>query len=303
MNHIELKVGLRGRFKIEAVRPDGTRRLLAPWQDNLITDSGMDSVGSGRLNIQKCHVGSGSTPPTFADTALQTEVAVTTTGISTTTSASSSSPYYTATTLTFRFATGVAAGNLSELGMGDTSGPLFSRALIKDSFGSPTTITVLSDEQLDVSYEFRRYQTDTDWTGTVVISAVSYAVIVRAAYITAVSAFVVNSFFEAWTFTPSNLDMFSAATDIGSITTGPASSGFSGQVRFNHSIAYTPGTYYRDTVYFADLGDGNMPYGANFMLASQGVAQWQVKFTPDIPKDGTKTLTLTFRLAWARYTP
>ncbi len=35
------------------------------------------------------------------------------------------------------------------------SGALFSRALIVDAEGDPTTIAKLADEQLDVEYEFR----------------------------------------------------------------------------------------------------------------------------------------------------
>lgn len=304
MNGIQLKVGICGRFKIEAVRPDGTKRLLAPWQDNLLTDSGMDSIGSGALSILECHVGSGSAVPTFADTALQTEVGVTSAIVGGSTTATSSSPYYTAEVRTFRFPTGVAAGNLSEFGMGATSGPLISRALIKDSFGNPTTITVLSSEQLDVTYEFRRYQTEADWTGSVTIGGVPYAVIVRPAFINTVGTGVVNGVGQTWVFNPGGLQMLGDVTGLGIITDGPnPASGSSGSIPAISSAPYVSGTYHRDTTYFADIADGNMPYGANWMLASLGVAKWQVGFVPNIPKDGTKTLLLVFRFSWARHTP
>ena len=69
------------------------------------------------------------------------------------------SPYYRWAKVTWRFGQGVAAGNISEVGLGWGNSNLWNRALIKDANGNPTTITVLSDEYLDVVSEIRDYPT------------------------------------------------------------------------------------------------------------------------------------------------
>ena len=87
-------------------------------------------------------------------------------------SINSTSPYYISHIVEYHFAIGAAAGNLSELGVGWASSgtTLFSRALILDSGGTPTTITVLSDEYLYVTYEHRFYPSETDATGSIVFT-------------------------------------------------------------------------------------------------------------------------------------
>src|SRR5690606_4774599 len=60
-------------------------------------------------------------------------------------------------TVSHQFGQGQAAGNLSEIGIQhtSTSGPLWSRALILDGQGNPTTITVLPDDFLTCYYTLR----------------------------------------------------------------------------------------------------------------------------------------------------
>src|SRR5690606_8917143 len=100
--------------------------------------------------------------------ALGSRIASSNTVPSNTAGTTSAAPYYTWMRKTFRFAAGVATGNLSEVGISWlTTGALFSRALILDSGGLPTTITVLADEVVDVTYEFRIMAKTDDETGSV----------------------------------------------------------------------------------------------------------------------------------------
>jgi hypothetical protein len=73
----------------------------------------------------------------------------------------------------WQYGTGVASGNLTEVGVypGNPgggavapyyAGHLFSRALILDTNGNPTAITVLSDEILTVTWQLRFYLDLTD---------------------------------------------------------------------------------------------------------------------------------------------
>ena len=53
------------------------------------------------------------------------------------------------------------------------------RALILDGGGSPTTLTILSDETLDVTYTIRVYPPTTDVTGSITLDGVSYGYTIR----------------------------------------------------------------------------------------------------------------------------
>lgn len=69
---------------------------------------------------------------------------------------------------TFTFGLGQIAGNISELGVQFlSSGSLHSRALVEDSQGQPTTITVTSDEQLIITYTIRAEASTDDVVQTV----------------------------------------------------------------------------------------------------------------------------------------
>ncbi len=97
----------------------------------------MGSVGD---YMSTCMVGSGNAAPAETDTALQARAS--TSNINVQSNNSNVSPRYGWRRRTFRFAAGAAAGNLSEVGVGWTTTAVFSRALILDGSGNPTTITV-----------------------------------------------------------------------------------------------------------------------------------------------------------------
>jgi hypothetical protein len=156
---VKLKMGLAGRFKLTMTNvTDGSVRETE-WFDNIVTDSGLNGIGTTNM-VARCYVGTGSTTPADTDTALTSFLAANSSGGTPVSAASVSSPYYSKNTMVYRFAAGVAAGNISEIGIapsGTVPQPLFSHALVLDGGGSPTTVTVLSDEILDVTYEIRAY--------------------------------------------------------------------------------------------------------------------------------------------------
>lgn len=125
---------------------------------NLVLDSGLNRLSAGSAIGVVC-VGSGNSTPNKSQTQLDSFVASTTTeqGGVTSIQQAVTEPYYYGARRSYRFAEGVAAGNLSEVGIGWGQQNLFNRALIKDVNGNPVTITVLSDEYLDVIVELRVY--------------------------------------------------------------------------------------------------------------------------------------------------
>ncbi|MEG2263009.1 MAG: hypothetical protein RSC68_01400 [Acinetobacter sp.] len=129
-----------------------------PMFHNLVLDAGLDRLSVGSAIDRVC-VGSGNSAPIISQTKLDAFVASTTTtqGYEVGIRQVTTEPYYYGGRIIYRFGEGVAAGNLSELGLGWANTNLFNRALIKDANGNPTTITVLADEFLDVVVEIRVY--------------------------------------------------------------------------------------------------------------------------------------------------
>lgn len=284
-----------GWFKIEATRPDGTRRVLADWFPNLILNGGLDRMGANADYLNWCQVGSGSTAPVATQTALVNRIAGTNTHQNNANGAQASAPYYGWLRRTYRFAQGVAAGNLSEVGVGwATSGSLFSRALILDGGGSPTTITVLSDEVLDVTYELRRYPGTVDLTGTVVLDGVTHNWVSRASGVT-----IAAQWGGADVMALDNASAYNG--DIGAVTAS-APSGTTGLLTAT-PLAYSSGSYTRATTVSAGLNDGNLSGGIRSILLQRnagGVGRYQIQFDPAIPKGNTKVLSLTIQHSWAR---
>jgi hypothetical protein len=302
---IDLPLKLRGRYKLEAVDVfTGRRRLLADWFDNLITDNGLDLLGTTGNFQTYCLVGSGNTAPANSNTALVTFVASTSSTTNSLNTNSGSSPYFGTMTRTWRFAIGTATGNLSEIGIGpnSTNTGLFSRALILDGGGSPTTITVLSTEALDATYQLQVYAPLTDVTGNVTINAVSYAYVMRAANANSSGSWGGPNAANGDRMGLNGLTVYNGS--IGSITSQPGgSSGNNGGIAVQ---SYTPGSLFIDSIVSFGLSDGNVSGGISAALLTYGrnfssLGSFQVSFTPALPKDGSHTMTLTFRQSWARH--
>lgn len=303
MNHtIHLPTTLRGRYKMEAVDMFGNRRLLADWFDNLITNTGLDAlVNSNPFSF--CCVGSGNTAPANTNTALVSLIASTSNVTVNTNSNSGSSPYFGTMTKVYRFAIGTATGNLSEVGVGNTATTLSSRALILDGVGNPTTITVLSTEALDVTYQVLFYAPLTDVTGTIVINSISYAYVMRAALASSGSWSGMAAF---------NSDRMGLSTvglyngSIGTITGQPTGSNTSVNTGNMTYPAYVSGNFFQDTIVSWGLTEGNLAGGASAALLTYGrnvgsMGLFQMSFTPALPKDASHTMTLTFRQSWNRH--
>lgn len=294
-----IKNGLAGRYKILVRKEDGSVKQETAWFDNLITDAGINRMGHGGVGTQ-AYVGSSSTPANVVDVALQSLVASTSSVINDVAGNTNVSPYYGWARRTFRFATGVATGNLSEVGVGWGAG-LFSRAIIVDLAGNPTTITVLSDESLDVIYELRLYPPLADNTFTCDISGVTYTCVRRASRVTSESWAPIN-IFGAGILGLYYITAFNGV--IGSITTAPNGSTYSkNSAGFG---VYTDYTYNITIPLEFGLTEGNVSGGISALeLTQSGGSQtggsFQISFSPAIPKDATKTLNLTFQISWARH--
>lgn len=307
-----MEMGLAGRFKIEAVNEEtGERRVLADWFPNLILDQGLNRIGTNAgdpsANYPKflttVYVGSGSTAPAVTDTSLQTFVAASTTIQSSSDTFTSGPPAYSSAFVTYRFATGVAAGNLSEVGVGwgGLSG-LFSRSLIKDGSGNPTTITVLSTEALDITYEFRVYPPG-DATGSITISGTSYSYTIRPQQISSPNYWTAAMWSVYGPLPGQALGTYDWAYDgaIGSATSAPSGNRYSSSMIFPSKAAYSNNSYKLGCTIVYNLNDANFGSGIQSVsVPFYSSCTWQVGFSPSIPKTNTKVLTLSFEVSWAR---
>ena len=160
--NLNIHTGLGARFKLQ-VRKASTGKITkeSAWSDNIVLDSGLARMSVGKW-IDRCCVGTGNSIPVATQVALDNFLASTTTSASKEVSLqTAATPYYTKITQKWSFGIGVAAGNISEIGLGWGDSNLWDRALVKDTNGSPTTVTVLSDEYLDVFSELRFYPQST----------------------------------------------------------------------------------------------------------------------------------------------
>lgn len=296
-----LLIALSGRFTMFAHSSRGTR-LVAAF-DNLILNAGLNQIGTAGAD-SFCQVGTGSTAPAVTDTALVSLVA----GTSTVQSAFPTNgtyvagpPAYVEASKTWRFAAGAAAGNLAEVGIGwASSGSLFSRALILDGGGAPTTITILSDEVLDVTYTSRVYL-PADVTGTVTIAGVNYDYTLRPIGVAA-NWNPGNLIAGAVADAPGNMSTWSGT--LGSLTANLPNGTQAGSATTTTLASYSNGSYARAATWRCGLNDGNL--GGGFKTAylaganPNGFGARQIEFSTNIPKDNTKVFNITSTLSWSR---
>ncbi len=309
---IQINARLMGEYCVEIKRGDGTTESTG-WFKNLILNQGLDRLGepdSSISSIVYAQVGSGTATPLVTDTQLQTYVASSAAESEASSYTNSGSPdYYGQLTWQFTFAQGSVVATIGEVGVGwgNTAGSnLFSRALILDNIGNPTTISVTAIDELTVYYRLRVYPPLTDVTGTLNISSVNYNYTIRANNVTQFnnsiytygSAEYFNKVNNAVTYEPGVT--MSAITDNG--LTGSTTP--SANINNRTMGTYSPGQYYLDNTMTWSIGSANGTGGFQGIVFYWGLSyqpfSFKMVFDNPIPKDNTKVFTLTMRFSWAR---
>jgi hypothetical protein len=288
-----------GLFKLEVQDASGNLRTVANWTPNLITDAGLDRFGTvgpfGPSN--RCLVGSGNSTPSVSDTSLQTQVGFSTTAQNATSGAPTSTDDFGFYRITYVFNPGTATGNLTEIGIGwsSPSTGLFTRALIRDINGNPTTITILSTETLFVTYEFRYYQMLNDAVGSITIAGVTYNYTARSCSVgyraldrgpEPVGSSITGgaNYYNGRILGPKN------GTGTGGTYLGFASS--------NTFLPYVTNSYYTD--YQTGLSTSAVTQPFDFIVFETTRGGFQVKFDQLVPKSNSNEFLITFRLGWSR---
>lgn len=325
MNAVNAKVGLAGRYQLVVGKLDadgnevpGSRHVVVPWFDNLITDGGLDQLGSGSFNVDQigyCRIGTGNTAPANTDTGLVAQVGSTNSAGIGGYSGLSVDGTYIYRRVSKRFNPGTVSGvNLAEVAMAPAAtGQVFSRSLIKDTGGSPTTITLASDEYLDVVYELRIYLPDNDQTVSTTIDGAANTVTIRRS---TQGQQVANwAAVVGYPFSYKNIqnDFYSRYCLDGVENIPDASSGWD----YNESlrgaltdIPYVNGTHQKSyTVVFGPPLD-NYGTGLGALLigtantnnnANCSFGPWAFGFSPKLNKTNTRKATITVGVTWGRY--
>lgn len=301
-NHIDAelqqKTQVAGQFRLVVRGPDGEVRRDTGWFDNIILDSGLNRWGTNTV-VSGVAIGTGTSTPVATQTGLDAQSAYTSTSAATTEGNSGVSPYYGTYSVTYRFALGALNGNYTEVGVGWASGAnMFSRALIVDALGSPTTLSVTSAEQLDVSYTLRAYAPIADVTTTATIGGVSTTITTRAS-LASNSGWGANLLTYSKNYINNQSDNIAFNGSLGLITGSPSgatsnSSSIVASTYVNNSLSVTHTTTF-------GLIAGNLSGGISAVRVKYQNSMWyQHGFSPSIAKDGTKTLSLVMSQSWAR---
>jgi len=304
-------IAVRGEFDVYTQKmargangieyPVGEKRLRCSGK-NLITNTGMDALASQAGSLtgwgRFLAVGTGNTPPANTDTALVAQVAVND-GASSTGQNNSWDGLDMVSTRIFTFATGVAAGTLAELGLRNSSSdPLLTRALFTDSEGAPTTVTVLSDEQLVVMYRLvwtistvDSVLVTTTGTGT----PVEYTVTARPASLGEGSVPAMGLGIKA-----GNAKYYHGVSSaIGAVTGVPTGTMVNTNTMATSVASYIPGSYYLENTATIPLTMANdVAIGA---LLFEGFPCFvQVGISPRITKTADETIRIKLRFSWSR---
>lgn len=301
------QVGARFKLIVRKAHDDSIARET-DWFCNLVLDTGLARMSAGTW-ISQCCVGTGNSTPVVTQTALDSFLASTSTQQSSSAGVqTSTTPYYRWAKVTWRFGQGVAAGNISEVGLGWGNSNLWNRALIKDANGDPTTITVLSDEYLDVVSEVRDYPAQSisgsfnllDKTGAVI----STHTVTGKPVLTGANA----AFLQIIGNEGNNYGAFNVYSgEMGSTVTALPSGSLTNDQLSGMTVTYPTSTSIR-IVGTLDLSKANGTH-QSFDLMARGLLtdnyttkRYQFQISPTITKTSSQIMTYTLEMSWGRYT-
>jgi len=308
---IPLKVGMKGLWRIQCIRPDGRVRVDTGWFPNKILNNGRNNMVAQSNWLTWCHLGTGSTTPVADDSQLEGFVVSSSTALTNLGGTEGNAPYYGWRRKTWRFEVGAGQGgqNLSEVGAGWNSAgsTLVSRGLIIDSgTGLPTTVTPLVDELVNVTYELRYYPPLNDVANSVGLFGTNYDTITRAALVT-------NSVWSDYIGTSigllkiGNVSFVAYNGVLGAITEGPTGTNYNIDEANNaYNLSYSNNSYERVMIVPCGPLGWNAASGIRSVRIYTTAGAYQTQFSSNpggttIPKTSSYTMVLGWTLGWTEY--
>lgn len=301
-NYIEVEptpaaTRVEGWYTLQRIKP-GYGVIEELSFPNLITDFGMNALG-GNYSPDYFHVGTSTSQPSNTDTSLGA-FGTSFNGSGTGDGAYSNSgppDYYARRTVVKKSNIGAATGNWTEIAVSPQAGNgnILSRALILDSAGNPTTFTVLSDEQMQASYELRHYPVFVDDVRAVTISGVPKDTITRVCN---ASTWQWLSFGFGYMFHFTRCYAYSGDINASAVSGLPAGSSLgAGSVAL---AAYGSNNFYRDATATWQAGAATGTHRSYVWTNDWNSALFQVQYDPPIVKSATQQLIINQRYSWAR---
>lgn len=296
-----------GVYGIKVLRNAGTdKEHLEDFGEspNMLLDGFFERFASGglRFNGWSMFVGTGTTPVEGTQTQLVSQVgSYISMPATVNNNVKVGNDYIASSTGIAEWAIGAIVGNISEAGV--RLGPIIgstvdSRALITDSQGSPTTITVTSEDKLIVNYTLKyiipieQHVSVVDFAGTQTTCTLE-----RLAALDNNR----NSLKTAFVYGFPALLKASYSQELINDPESTASPGTDYDAKITYS---TPAPLVRRSSYLLKAGNGNTSRGIKYVSVPASISQYYpfmgVHFDPPIPKDNTKTLTLNFDFTLTR---
>lgn len=289
-----MSIGVRGEFELSVVKADSgvvVRKVNFP---NLITDIGLENWARG-WSSPYCQVGTGASTPAATDTSLVQGIAQTQMGLA---SGSAGTPpdYAVTQRYTCRFDAGTISNNISEIGvrMG-AGGSVWCRQRILDEYGEPSSITVLSNEYLDVAYTVYFYPNLQDNVFTFAMDGVTYSCVSRHARGAQLASNANTRTYITNYCQHTILSVFSTQ-QLGDITGEPGGTAVTGGAigvlaPYDYSRRFS-----RSDVVKLELAVYNVDGGIGSMLVADyfGLFYRQLSFNPKLPKDQNTVMELQF---------
>lgn len=303
MNPIQasMNFGVTGEYRF--VTHGGTRGTIDHGTSkNLILNSGIDALfANNRSGPDRCWVGTSNAAVVATQTDLQGTKVLSDVIQSTLNSVYvAGPPPYIECTRTYRFTTGVATGTWAEVGTGWNDGTgqaRFSRALIL-----PSAVTVLSDEQLDVTFTVRFYPSNTDVTGTVSLEGTPTDYVLRFGAVN--SGLIASFFWGAGPFSLTAQTTYWSDTQtldaIGATSANLGALGGNSGTSAAWNGAYVAGTFTRTLRITLALNQGNIAGGIGKLTVQSPTYMgygFQSSFTPKVNKTASKVLTLDYSMS------
>ena len=313
-------VKLGGRFRLVTSKDAECKQVVKDtgFFDNLITNTGMNRIGEVTTNSISASsrtsfytlcgrfvVGSGSATPAFTDTALQNPVAFASSDPVLDNESSNYERGWYEITVRHQFGQGQAAGNLSEIGIQhtSTSGPLWSRALILDGAGNPTTITVLPDDFLTCYYTLRImipkedavFNIDVDYDEDGIVPTVVTGRPLNANDSSASAGWGLRA---AATSNAAYLQFYTGGL-ADPTASNPLGSPIGSRTSTFSTVPYVTNSFERYVTRTNGLNEHNSQELRTARVNAL-MGAWQIEFDPPLQKNNTQTMQVTFGYSWAR---
>lgn len=294
-----------GTYNIYSVNENNVESFLGS-SDNLVVDNGLDLINTSESEeiLHTCVVSSDTSQISPNTNQIPGVIATTSSKIASTYGSSDTAPFYYWYRITFEFSAGSANGNLTKVGITNSSGSLFSVAMFKDPEGNPTTIQPMTNERLRVVYDYKVYINSSD----VVLEDVKiiknssnlYKITIRPASINSASmAKDLNKGLYITNYYNGSYSLMAYRGKAGKITSTPSDFLFQKDNALS-AQAYTNGDFIKFFSISLDHNEFNHTSGISTLLFSTNRGAYQIQFEPPLVKNDTQIMNIKLPITSGR---